>query len=117
MGEIISLEVDESNLIKVTFAVRKAIANKIRKDSLIRVVRSFMISDKRLNLYPGSSQSPLIPLGGIVSGEDSREIADLLSGGGFGARLVRLKGVAKGVEKIGIAIGNFVEQMKPNDHV
>ena len=81
MGEVTELSVTDENLIHVVFAVRMSWAEKITSGSIVRVWRSMMIGEKRLEIMPGPKGSAPMKSGSYVPGEDVRELSDLLSGG------------------------------------
>jgi ABC-type transporter Mla subunit MlaD len=81
VGEVMELSVNEDNRIRVTFTVRKFVAGKISRGSLVRVVRSMMIGEKKLEIVLGPRDAALIQNYGYIPGVDMREISDLLSGG------------------------------------
>jgi hypothetical protein len=80
-GEVTELNVTDENLINVGFSVRKSFAEKITSGALVRVWRSMMIGDKRLEIIPGPRGSTPLKSGSFIPGEDVRELSDLLSGG------------------------------------
>jgi ABC-type transporter Mla subunit MlaD len=81
MGEITELNVTDENLIHVVFSVRVSLAEKITSGSTVRVWRSMMIGEKRLEIMPGVRGSAPLKSGSYIPGEDVRELSDLLSGG------------------------------------
>lgn len=81
MGEVTELNVTDENLIHVGFSVRMTLAEKITSGSTVRVWRSMLIGEKRLEIMPGVKGSAKLKSGSYIPGEDVRELADLLSGG------------------------------------
>jgi len=81
MGEITELSVTEENFVNVVFVVRKSWAEKITSGSIVRVLRSMMIGEKRLEIFPGPKGSTPLRSGSYIRGEDVRELSELLSGG------------------------------------
>jgi phospholipid/cholesterol/gamma-HCH transport system substrate-binding protein len=81
MGEVTELDVTDENLIRVQFAVRLSLAEKITAGSIVRVFRSMMIGEKRLEIMPGVKGAAPLKSGSYLQGEDVRELSDLLSGG------------------------------------
>ena len=80
VGEVEKLSVNEDNKIEVMFTVRTTLAHKIRSDSVAKVIRSFMIGEKRIEITPGSLSKEVISNFGSIKGVGSRELTDLLSG-------------------------------------
>jgi phospholipid/cholesterol/gamma-HCH transport system substrate-binding protein len=81
MGEVTELDVTDDNLIRVGFAVRMSLAEKITSGANVRVWRSMMIGEKRLEIMPGIKGAAQLKSGSFIPGEDVRELSDLLSGG------------------------------------
>lgn len=81
MGEVTELSVTERNFIKVKFYVRKSMANKMTIGSMVKVTRSMMIGEKKLEIIPGPVDNALVENHSFIRGQDVREISDLLSGG------------------------------------
>jgi phospholipid/cholesterol/gamma-HCH transport system substrate-binding protein len=81
MGEVSDLTVNDDNMIEVRFYVRQSLAEKISADSRVRVTRSMMIGDKRLEVMPGARGAAPLKSNSYIPGEDVRELSDLLSGG------------------------------------
>ena len=80
IGEISEMTMTDENLIRVKFTVRKPLAGKISGGASVRVSRSMMIGEKRLEILPGAPGMPPMADGSFVPGEDIRNLSDLLSG-------------------------------------
>ncbi len=81
MGEVSELEINDDNTINVYFAVRQSLADRISAGSLVRVTRSMMIGEKRLEILPGATGAAPLPTDSYIPGEDVKELAELLTGG------------------------------------
>ena len=98
IGVITDLTVSDENRIKVTFNVKKSLAKKITEGSLIKVTRSMMIGEKKLEVIPGPPGRPLIPHRGYIPGTDLREINELLSGEQFQRYLPQVERILNNVD-------------------
>lgn len=81
MGEVSELEINDDNTINVYFAVRKSLADRISAGSMVRVTRSMMIGEKRLEILPGATGAASLPTDSYIPGEDVKELSELLTGG------------------------------------
>ena len=80
VGEVSKLDFTEENRIKATFTIRKSLAEKIYQGSLVKVARTMLIGEKRMEVVPGSKENDLIHDKGYIPALDLMEISDLLSG-------------------------------------
>ncbi len=81
MGEVSELEINDDNTIRVDFSVRTSLADRISADSMVRVTRSMMIGEKRLEILPGAKGTASLPTDSFIPGEDVKELSELLTGG------------------------------------
>lgn len=100
VGEVESLRVNEINKVEVMFTVRKSLAHKIRKDSLAKLVRTFMIGEKRIELLPGSRNTEVLENFGSIKSAESTELTDLLSGKKISSLILRLDRFMDSVDSI-----------------
>ncbi|MFN8370571.1 MAG: MlaD family protein [Bacteriovoracaceae bacterium] len=113
VGEVVKLKVDDDNKIIATFKVKSSLAHKIKEGTVVHVVRSFVIGDKRLDISPGPKENASIPEGGIVPGIESFEIADLLSGKKVGEIMGKLDSLINAVN----ALSMVGAKVKPEELV
>jgi hypothetical protein len=81
VGEVMALGVTDDNSIKVRFTVKKSLAVKIRRGSSVKVARSMMIGEKKLEIIPGPKENVQLNNDDYIPGVDMRELSDMLSGG------------------------------------
>jgi ABC-type transporter Mla subunit MlaD len=81
IGEVSDLNVTDDNMINVKFTVRTSLAEKITASSVVKVARSMMIGEKRLEIMPGAPGEPALKNKSFIPGEDVRELSELLTGG------------------------------------
>ena len=107
VGEVEALAVDEDNKINVPFSVRKSLAHRIRSDSVAKVIRSFIIGEKRIEVVAGSIDQPVVANYGTIKGEDSREITDILTGQSVSMFVERIDRVITSVDKLVTIVGGL----------
>ena len=100
VGEIVAMDVDQQNKIRVTMEVRRDIGPKIRQDSEATFVRSFVIGEKRIEITPGSETSPALAEGGSVSIKESTDIADFMSGRKLAEMLVQVESIIQSMHHL-----------------
>ncbi len=115
VGEVSALEVDENNKILVHFTVKESLTQKMHEGTIAKVIRSFVIGEKKINLIPGDPNAPLLENGARVTGEDSTEITDLISGEKIGKILKRLEGLTNGMDRWSEGLAKGMEKMNPED--
>ncbi|MDZ4678572.1 MAG: MlaD family protein [Oligoflexia bacterium] len=80
IGHVESVEIQNDGQIIATISVLKKIQERIKEDSLIRVVRPFIIGDKALDLIVGTSSAKSLAPGGQIRSELSFDILESLDG-------------------------------------
>jgi len=115
IGAVTELKVNEDNKIKVFFSVTDSVKNKIRQDSVARVMRAMLIGDKKIDLIPGTKNAKIVAENGFVQGVDSHEIADLLSGRNLSLLTDKMKGFSEGVTKLSDTMNLVLQKIRPKD--
>lgn len=72
VGEVKSVYLGEDNLIEVTFSVYQEYAERIRKDSVVKL-RAPLIGSKALDIIPGGKDQPVLASGSYVWSQDTKE--------------------------------------------
>lgn len=80
IGEVTRVSIDDRNRIKVTMAVSRNYCDKIRTDSVAKIVRPLLIGSKQISISPGSQSNQAVRPGSVILSEESSEIVDLVSG-------------------------------------
>jgi len=80
-GSVKKVELNQQNKVVVEVAIQSKFADKIREDSKAVVGRPFIIGEKAISITPGNPESSLLLEGSVITGEESLEITDMLSGG------------------------------------
>ncbi|OHD50672.1 MAG: hypothetical protein A2Y29_15440 [Spirochaetes bacterium GWE2_31_10] len=80
IGEVTKVAIDDRNRIEVTMSISNKYHDKIKRDSVAKIVRSMLIGSKQISISPGSDTSAMLPPGSVLRAEDSSELVDLISG-------------------------------------
>lgn len=73
-GNIISLHFNEQNKVDVTLAIQKKYKNKIRTDSVVKIVSHGLMGNMGLSISIGSPAKPIVGDGGYIQGLDISEL-------------------------------------------
>ncbi len=96
-GQVTNISMNEERKIIVTFTVKKTLALQIRYDSPIKVVRSFVFGEKKIDIEPGTHKSQIIPDKTKVIGSHGFDLISLISkdtAGNIGAKIDRILNMA-----------------------
>ena len=89
-GSVVAVDLKSDQEIRVRFEVSEKFHVRIRKDSVVRVTRPFIIGDKVLELTVGTNEAPMLQEGGLLVAESTVDIMDLMSGRTIGPYLESL---------------------------
>lgn len=115
VGEVTDLQVAKDNKIEVTFTVKKSLAERVTKNSVAKLHRTFLIGEKRIDLIPAEGEP--LPAGSNVKGMDSTELADMLSGKNMNSIFARLSDLQKGLDNWAKSFNALSENIKPEEIV
>ncbi len=79
-GSVTDIELKTDNSILVHFEVKKRYFKRIKKDSVVRVVRPFIIGEKIIDVSVGSDGKESIVASAELPSESTMDIMDLMSG-------------------------------------
>jgi phospholipid/cholesterol/gamma-HCH transport system substrate-binding protein len=80
IGEVRKVKLVSSQQVRVNFVVGEAYWDKVREDSVVRVMRPFIIGDKVLDLGVGSAERDVLLAGAQIKSEVSTDLMELLNG-------------------------------------
>ncbi|HNZ26161.1 MAG TPA: MlaD family protein [Spirochaetota bacterium] len=80
IGDVKEIELDDKNRVKVTIKVWSKWSDKIREDSVAKIVRPLLIGNKQINISPGLDRYKVLPPNSVILSEESSELVDLVSG-------------------------------------
>jgi phospholipid/cholesterol/gamma-HCH transport system substrate-binding protein len=78
IGRVTSLEITQTNRVKIHFTVQSEFASRIKGDSQANVKSPTLIGSEYIEIVPGSTESLPIPEGGQVPAVDPKTIDDVL---------------------------------------
>ncbi|MDR1545233.1 MAG: MlaD family protein [Deltaproteobacteria bacterium] len=79
IGRVVSLEITETNQVKIHLTVRSEFARHIKGDSQANIKSPTLIGSEYIEIMPGSAQSLPIPLGGQIPAVEPKTIDDVLA--------------------------------------
>ena len=80
IGKVSKVIIDEKNRIEVQLEIISKYQNKIRSDSIAKIVRPMLIGRKQISISPGSIEATILANGSVIKSEESSELIDLVSG-------------------------------------
>ena len=89
-GEVTDVELQAHGVIHVKFEVSEKFREHLREDSVLRVMRPFLIGEKVLDITLGSDERRMLNKNGIVKSEPAMDLMDLMSGRTLGPQLALL---------------------------
>lgn len=97
-GSVGSVELKSNNEILVRFRISQKFHQKIRSDSVVRVMRPFIIGEKVLDISVGAEGGRVMAENSALPSEESADIMDLLNGRKLGPHLVTLGEMTKNLK-------------------
>lgn len=89
-GRVTQVALKKNNEIMVKFEVSERFADRVRQDSVVRVIRPFIIGEKVLDISVGSDTEPILAENATIISEPTMDIMDLVSGKTLGPSLETL---------------------------
>lgn len=90
IGSVESVDLIDENTVDVRFTVPLKHLEKIRKDSVVRTIRPFIIGDKMLEVSVGSDAAGPVVAGDLLQSQYSADIMDVLGGHKLGSYLEQM---------------------------
>lgn len=105
-GSVSEVELLSANKVRVRFEVLEKFQPQIRQDSVIQVVRPFIIGDKVIEVTVGDEAHPQLTAGSYLPVRDSFDIMDLLSGKKMGPIMGTLERLSENLRALGDAFAD-----------
>ncbi len=105
-GSVEKVSLTDDNKIEVTLSVNHEFYKKIKKDSVARVIRPFIIGDKVVEITLGDAGGEILKDGTFIAGEDTMDIMDLLGGGHLGPYLQTVDSLLKNLKIVAEAFAD-----------
>lgn len=100
IGSVQSVELISATEVRVRFQMAKRYEEKVRTDSVVRVIRPFIIGEKVLDVTIGQPEAPALAEGGKLPSEPTADIMDLVSGKTLGPSMEILGKVAENLKYV-----------------
>lgn len=100
IGSVHSIDLKTENLVEVRFKVRKRFVKRIHTDSIIRVVRPFIIGDKALEVMAGKMDGQPVKEGQLLIAQYAPDFLEFLGGNKLGAYMESLNVTMENLQKL-----------------
>lgn len=110
VGEIVAMDVDEHNQIRITLEIRRNMSAKIRQNAEVSFVRTFVIGEKRIDISPGSDTFPALSEGSSLPAKESSDIAEFISGRKLAELLAQLESLISGLNQMTGGLNTVVQK-------
>ena len=108
-GAVDDVELYSDNQVIVEFHVLERFSNKIRRDTVIRTIRPFLIGDKVIDISTGGLESEVIPEGEFVKVEATVDLMDMIGGRHMTKALDSLSAIT---DNLKIVVEAFADQSR-----
>mgnify|MGYP002347746446 CR=1 FL=1 len=102
-GSVEEVELQNDNQIRVKFTVLAKFQHRIKQDSVVRLVRPFIIGDRVLDLEVGSEGSSVLEPGQFIKSQETTDLMSLLSGKKLGVTMEAMSGLIANLKTLGEA--------------
>lgn len=100
IGEVTSIEMNSTNLLRVKIAILRRYRDRIREGTQIQLVRPFVVGEKALYLFSPDPSAKLLPELSKIPSEDVIGLTELLNGRKFLPYVQTLSAVFKEMKAI-----------------
>ena len=94
-GQVTDVELVSAQEVRVTFKVFEKFQSRIREDSLVSVIRPFIIGEKVLEISVGSESSKVMSADSTLTATKSFDVMDLVSGRKLGPFLGSIEALSQ----------------------
>ncbi|MBX9769201.1 MAG: MlaD family protein [Bdellovibrionales bacterium] len=105
-GAVDDVELYADNQVVIEFHVLERFANKMRKDSVLRTIRPFLIGDKVIDISTGNMESEIISEGEFVTVESTVDLMDMIGGRHMTSALQSLTAITENMKIVMEAFGD-----------
>ena len=99
-GAVESVELERDNRVRVDFYVLGKFQNRIRENSIVQLVRPFIIGERVLDLSVGSEEFDIIANNGAVKSAETMDLMTLMSCKNMNNYFAKLGGILESVQVI-----------------
>lgn len=104
IGSIDSIDLKEQGEVEVRFQVMKKFLNRIHSDSVVRVVRPFVIGEKSLEIEVGQSVGEPVQAGALLQAQYAPDFLEFLGGNKLGSYMQSLNQTMQNLQKLAEAL-------------
>lgn len=105
-GTVDSVTLNDDNQIEVSLSVSHEFIKRVRKDSIARVIRPFVIGDKVVEVTVGGKEAPAIKESETIASEETMDVMDFLGGGKLGPYLDTVDSLLKNLQVVAQAFAD-----------
>jgi phospholipid/cholesterol/gamma-HCH transport system substrate-binding protein len=103
-GSVSEIELRSNNEILVRMEISERFHERIRKDSVVRAIRPFVIGEKILEVSVGSDEVPMLVAGNEIRNVPTMDVMDLVSGKALGPYMESLGMMADNLKHVAQAL-------------
>lgn len=89
-GSVTEVDLRSANEVRVRFEISEKFHEKVREDSVVRVIRPFIIGEKVLDVSVGTETFKVVSERGSLRSEATADVMDLISGRTLGPHLATM---------------------------
>jgi phospholipid/cholesterol/gamma-HCH transport system substrate-binding protein len=105
-GSVEEVELTDDNKIHVRFYVLSKFASKIKKDSVVQLIRPFVIGERVLDISVGSKDSENLPPNQAIAAQETMDLMTVMSGKHLGEYLTAMSGMMANLKTFAEAFMN-----------
>ena len=103
-GSVTEIELHSNNEIVVRMEIAERFQERLRKDSVVRAIRPFVIGEKILEVTVGSDEEPKLLAGAEIRSEATMDMMDLVSGKSLGPYMESMGMMAENLKHVAQAL-------------
>ena len=105
-GTVDNVTLNDENQIEVSLSVAHEFIKRVKKDSIARVIRPFVIGDKVVEVTVGGRDAVAVKENETISSEETMDVMDFLGGGKLGPYLETVDGLLKNLQVVAQAFAD-----------
>lgn len=113
-GSVDSVELKSNNEIRVQLEINKKFFDRVREDSVVRVMRPFIIGEKVLDISVGGEDAKPVLAFATLKSEESADIMDLMNGRKLGPYIAMIGQIGENLKVVAEA---FLDPKRSKDIV
>lgn len=105
-GEVIEVELQSAEKVRLKFEILEKFQKNIREDSVVQIIRPFILGEKVVEVSVGSQESPMIITGQKLKATPGFDLMELVSGKTLGPFMGDLQGLMKNLSTLAKAFAD-----------